>query len=256
MSKVGKALTRVELYDAVYRKVGLSRSESSALVEVVLKEISDSVARGETVNSYKHLTFSTGPRRTVDDFMSARQLWEGHFHERRQIKIEVKGKDGRMKPAFKSIRVQSRCLKTLADFRSSRTFMTRRSQCGAIVERTSGPIYPDFALSCAPHTTRATRVLLDIVSDTQRRSSPICWTESALTRRLPVRTSSTASVERLCPIAPLEQRRSFGCLDGYQRLSQLFEVTRSCPPQSNCHCYCQPSSLSKSRYLYPIRHFY
>jgi integration host factor subunit alpha len=49
MPSVGKAVTRVELYDAVYRKVGLSRSESSALVELVLKEISDSVASGETV---------------------------------------------------------------------------------------------------------------------------------------------------------------------------------------------------------------
>jgi integration host factor subunit alpha len=49
MPSVGKALTRVELCDAVYRKVGLSRSESSALVELVLKEILDSVARGETV---------------------------------------------------------------------------------------------------------------------------------------------------------------------------------------------------------------
>ena len=50
MPSVGKAVTRVELYDAVYREVRLSRSESSALVELVLKEISDSVARGETVN--------------------------------------------------------------------------------------------------------------------------------------------------------------------------------------------------------------
>jgi integration host factor subunit alpha len=49
MPSAGKTVTRVELYDAVYRKVGLSRSESSALVELVLKEISDSVARGETV---------------------------------------------------------------------------------------------------------------------------------------------------------------------------------------------------------------
>jgi integration host factor subunit alpha len=53
MPGVGKAVTRVELYDAVYRKVGLSRSESSALVELVLKEISDSVAKGETVNAGK-----------------------------------------------------------------------------------------------------------------------------------------------------------------------------------------------------------
>jgi len=54
----GKTVTRVELYDAVYRKVGLSRSESSALVELVLKEISDSVARGETVKLSSFGTFT------------------------------------------------------------------------------------------------------------------------------------------------------------------------------------------------------
>jgi integration host factor subunit alpha len=53
-----KTITRVELYDAVYRKVGLSRSESSALVELVLKEISDSVARGETVKLSSFGTFN------------------------------------------------------------------------------------------------------------------------------------------------------------------------------------------------------
>jgi integration host factor subunit alpha len=57
MPNVGKALTRVELYDAVYRKVGLSRSESSAVVELVLKEISDGVARGETVKLSSFGTF-------------------------------------------------------------------------------------------------------------------------------------------------------------------------------------------------------
>ncbi len=39
MPDVGKAVTRRELYDAVYRKVGLSRTESSAFVELVLEEI-------------------------------------------------------------------------------------------------------------------------------------------------------------------------------------------------------------------------
>jgi integration host factor subunit alpha len=58
MSGAGKAVTRVELYDAVYRKVGLSRSESSALAELVLKEISDSVARGETVKLSSFGTFN------------------------------------------------------------------------------------------------------------------------------------------------------------------------------------------------------
>jgi integration host factor subunit alpha len=62
MPSVVKAVTRVELYDAVYRKVGLSRSESSALVEVVLKEISDSVARGETVKLSSFGTFTVRQR--------------------------------------------------------------------------------------------------------------------------------------------------------------------------------------------------
>ena len=58
MPGAGKTVTRVELYDAVYRKVGLSRSGSSALVELVLKEISDSVARGETVKLSSFGTFT------------------------------------------------------------------------------------------------------------------------------------------------------------------------------------------------------
>jgi integration host factor subunit alpha len=45
----GKTVTRVDLYAAVYEKVGLSRSESLALVESVLKEITDTLASGETV---------------------------------------------------------------------------------------------------------------------------------------------------------------------------------------------------------------
>jgi integration host factor subunit alpha len=45
----GKTITRVDLYAAVYEKVGLSRSESLALVESVLKEITDTLAKGETV---------------------------------------------------------------------------------------------------------------------------------------------------------------------------------------------------------------
>ena len=53
----GKTVTRVELYDAVYRRVGFSRSESSALAELVLKEISDSVAKGETVKLSSFGTF-------------------------------------------------------------------------------------------------------------------------------------------------------------------------------------------------------
>jgi integration host factor subunit alpha len=48
-AKESRTLTRADLADAVYRRVGLSRSESADLVEVVLQEISDTVEAGETV---------------------------------------------------------------------------------------------------------------------------------------------------------------------------------------------------------------
>ena len=44
-----RTITRAELSEAVYKGVGLSRTESAALVELVLKEISDCLAAGETV---------------------------------------------------------------------------------------------------------------------------------------------------------------------------------------------------------------
>ncbi len=45
----GRTVTRADLSEAVYQKVGLSRSESSALVELVLSELCDCLAQGETV---------------------------------------------------------------------------------------------------------------------------------------------------------------------------------------------------------------
>ena len=42
-------VTRADLCEAVYQKVGLSRTESATLVELVLKEITDCLERGETV---------------------------------------------------------------------------------------------------------------------------------------------------------------------------------------------------------------
>jgi integration host factor subunit alpha len=44
-----KAVTRAELSEAVYHKVGLLRAESAALVEQVLGEISDALVAGEPV---------------------------------------------------------------------------------------------------------------------------------------------------------------------------------------------------------------
>ncbi len=44
-----KTVTRADLCEAVYQTVGLSRTESANLVELVLDEICDSVVRGEAV---------------------------------------------------------------------------------------------------------------------------------------------------------------------------------------------------------------
>ena len=45
----GKTITRADLSDAVYQKVGLSRIKSATFVELVLKEIADCLELGETV---------------------------------------------------------------------------------------------------------------------------------------------------------------------------------------------------------------
>ena len=45
----GKTITRADLCEAVYKQVGLSRTESARFVELVLKEITDCLERGETV---------------------------------------------------------------------------------------------------------------------------------------------------------------------------------------------------------------
>jgi len=42
-------VTRAQLSEAVYQEVGLSRNESAQLVESVLNEMADALARGETV---------------------------------------------------------------------------------------------------------------------------------------------------------------------------------------------------------------
>lgn len=45
----GKTVTRADLSEAVYQEVGLSRNESAELVESVLGEIAEALARGEQV---------------------------------------------------------------------------------------------------------------------------------------------------------------------------------------------------------------
>ena len=54
----GKTLTRADLCEAVYREVGLSRTESAEIVERVLHEISDSLVGGENVKLSSFGTFT------------------------------------------------------------------------------------------------------------------------------------------------------------------------------------------------------
>ncbi len=54
----GKTVTRADLTDAVYRAVGLSRSESAIFVETILEEISKRLEQGESVKLSSFGTFS------------------------------------------------------------------------------------------------------------------------------------------------------------------------------------------------------
>ncbi len=50
-------VTRLDLADAVFRRIGLSRLESAQLVESVIEEISEAIARGENVKLSSFGTF-------------------------------------------------------------------------------------------------------------------------------------------------------------------------------------------------------
>ena len=52
-----KTITRADLAEAVYRKVGLSRTESAELVELILEEMANAVIRGETLKISSFATF-------------------------------------------------------------------------------------------------------------------------------------------------------------------------------------------------------
>jgi integration host factor subunit alpha len=65
MAMGDRTLTRMDLSEAVFREVGLSRNESAQLVESVLRHMSDALARGETVKISSFGTFTVrekGPR--------------------------------------------------------------------------------------------------------------------------------------------------------------------------------------------------
>ncbi|MEP5155222.1 integration host factor subunit alpha [Planktotalea sp.] len=53
-----KTLTRMDLSEAVFREVGLSRNESAELVENILTEMSDALVAGQQVKISSFGTFS------------------------------------------------------------------------------------------------------------------------------------------------------------------------------------------------------
>ena len=57
-SMTEKTLTRMDLSEAVFREVGLSRNDSADLVETVLQHVSDALVSGEQVKISSFGTFS------------------------------------------------------------------------------------------------------------------------------------------------------------------------------------------------------
>jgi len=53
-----KTVTRMDLTEAVFREVGLSRNDSAALVDSVLEHVSNALASGEQVKISSFGTFS------------------------------------------------------------------------------------------------------------------------------------------------------------------------------------------------------
>lgn len=108
MTMTGKTVTRLDLYAAVYKKVGLSRTESLALVESVLKEITDAfLAKEETVKlTHSDLSLCVrnasrlgrNPKTGVEVPISPRSVIV--FRPSAVLKLKINGKrPGTRKPA-------------------------------------------------------------------------------------------------------------------------------------------------------------
>lgn len=57
-----KTLTRADLAEALYNEVGLSRNESSELVELMIDEMTDTLANGDKVKISGFGTFSVNQK--------------------------------------------------------------------------------------------------------------------------------------------------------------------------------------------------
>ncbi len=63
MSSGGKTLTRADLAEAVFQKVGLPRNESAELVETVIREIIGCLERGDNVKLSSFGSFGVRDKR-------------------------------------------------------------------------------------------------------------------------------------------------------------------------------------------------
>ncbi len=63
MPSSGKTLTRADLAEAIFQKVGLPRNESAELVESVIREIINCLERGENVKLSSFGSFSVRDKR-------------------------------------------------------------------------------------------------------------------------------------------------------------------------------------------------
>jgi hypothetical protein len=61
----GKTVTRADLCEAIYQKIGLSRTQSTALVELVLKEITDCLSVGKRLSCHRSACLSCAGKASV-----------------------------------------------------------------------------------------------------------------------------------------------------------------------------------------------
>src|SRR5579863_7803343 len=96
-----RTLTRVDLAEAVYQQVGLSRKESAALVEMVLDEVMDRLVAGEAVKlssfgsflvRHKRKRLGRNPKTGVEVPITERRVLV--FKPSNLLKAKINGQDG------------------------------------------------------------------------------------------------------------------------------------------------------------------
>lgn len=97
----GHTVTRADLCEAVYQRLGLSRAESADLVEVVLREISECLERGDPVKLSSFGTFTVrekgerigrNPKTGVEVPITSRRVLT--FKPSNVLKARINGQDG------------------------------------------------------------------------------------------------------------------------------------------------------------------